>query len=69
MISFIELQTMIILLEREYRPEQRNTPELMISLIKQDFNVEVSENDILNFYGLHEDWERKNRKIEYEDRF
>lgn len=69
MVTFIELQTMIILLEREYRPEQRNTPELMVSLIKKDFDRDVSEEDIINFYGLNEDWERKNRQIEYEYNF
>lgn len=60
-----ELQTMIILIEAEYEPHQRNTPEKLITLISKEFNVDVSTNDILQFYGLSEDYEKISWQIEH----
>lgn len=59
-----ELQTMIILIEGEYEHHHRNTPEKLSKLIKKEFNVDISENEINHFYGLTEDYERINRQIE-----
>lgn len=61
----IELQTMIILIEDKYNRIERNTPEKMSKLILKEFNKRISENEILNFYGLNEDYERQSNQIEY----
>lgn len=60
-----ELQIMITLIEGEYQHHERNTPDKIISLIKKEFDKTVSQVDILNFYGLQEDYEKINWQIEH----
>lgn len=61
----IELQTMIILIEGKYDRSERNAPELMSNLIFKEFNKRISEQEILNFYGLSEDYEEQSYQVEY----
>lgn len=68
-MDFIELQTMIILIEGIYHREDRNTPEKLSELIKLEFEEDVSETEILNFYNLGEDYERITREIENGNRY
>tara|TARA_R110000851_G_scaffold78000_5_gene172058 strand:+ start:1019 stop:1222 length:204 start_codon:yes stop_codon:yes gene_type:complete len=64
-MSNVELKTMIILIEGEYCPEERNMPGKMVALLHKEFGVKLSEQDILNFYGIgFEDYEREGRKYE-----
>jgi len=70
MVNFLDLQTMIILIEGEYNSQDRNTPGKMVSLIKKEFNESIDENDILNFYNISfEDYEQINRNIEYDFKY
>lgn len=63
-----ELRIMIILIEGEYSPGARNMPGKMCQLLKKEFDITVSEQDILNFYGItFDDYEREERK--YENRY
>jgi hypothetical protein len=65
-MSNVELKIMIILIEGEYTPEERNTPSKMNALLLDEFGVKLSEQDILNFYGIgFEDYEREGRKHEH----
>ena len=68
-MNFIELQTAIILIEGEYPREERNTAPKMVALIEKEFGEKISEEDINQFYGLSQDYERINRQIEYESRY
>lgn len=60
-----DLQIMISLIEGEYQQCDRNTPEKMITLIKKEFDKNVSKSDILNFYGLQEDYEKISWQVDY----
>lgn len=60
-----DLKLMIILIEGEYPRNERNTPDKMRELIKKEFEVNVSENEILGFYGLIEDYSHLSREVEY----
>lgn len=64
-MNFEELKTGISLIESKYPHHERNTVIKMISLIKKEFNVNISEHDILNFYNLHEDYKRISDEVEY----
>lgn len=68
-MDFIELQTMIFLIEGIYHKEDRNTPEKMSALILLEFDEIVTEQDILNFYNLGEDYERITREIHYGNKY
>lgn len=69
MCSLTELKTMIILIENEYPPHERNTADLMCKLVHAEFDKHVSEEDILNFYWIGDDYEKINRSVENENRF
>lgn len=60
-----DLELMIILIEGEYPRSERNTPFKMKNLILKEFNISYSEQDILKFYGLVEDYSMQNRQVEY----
>tara|TARA_R110000850_G_scaffold58574_2_gene135858 strand:+ start:390 stop:596 length:207 start_codon:yes stop_codon:yes gene_type:complete len=65
-----ELKIMIILIEGEYPATERNTPGKMASLLDKEFDVIISEQELLDFYGLSfEDWETEERRVEYEIRY
>ena len=62
----VELRTMIILIEGEYPPVERNMPGKMVALLHKEFGVTISEQQVLNFYGItYEDYEREERRYEY----
>lgn len=60
-----ELTVVITLIEGEFARNMRNTPSKLISLIKKEFDTVVSEETILNYYGLNEDYESQSKRIEY----
>ena len=60
---------MIILIEGEYLPHQRNTAKKMSALIQSEFGETVSEYDIEQFYGLNIDYELEERRHESEYRY
>ena len=55
---------MIILIEGEYPRGSRNTSIKMQSLILEEFEIHVSEREILKEFGLIEDYEMESKKIE-----
>lgn len=55
---------MIILIEGEYPRGSRNTSTKMQSLILEEFEIHVSEREILKEFGLIEDYEMESKKIE-----
>lgn len=65
MSQLTDLKLMIILIEGEYPACKRNTPFKMKALLLEEFDVNVSENEILCEYGLIEDYEMENNKVEY----
>ena len=67
--SFIELQVMIQLIEVEYLPQEKSTADKMLIIIKKEFGKVISEQDILHFYNLGEDYEKINREIEHGSNF
>jgi len=59
-----DLHIMIILIEGEYSRESRNTPSKMKALLLKEFEVNVSEKEILFEYGITEDYEIESKRIE-----
>jgi len=60
-----ELEWAISLTEAEYPKEKRNTPEKMSRLIRANFDVKCESQDVANFFGLSENYERESNRINY----
>ena len=60
-----DLQLMITLIEGVHPRQSRNTPSKMVKLIKEEFEEDISESEILNSYGIVEDFSLINRQINY----
>ena len=59
-----ELFDAIALLEKEYKKDDRNTPEKMAKLISSNFDVSCDPRSIRKFFVIDEDFERESLKIE-----
>lgn len=59
-----EIEWAISLMEKEYERQERNTPEKMAELISKDFDVICNPSQIYSFFGLEENYELINKKIE-----
>lgn len=60
-----DLQIMIILIEGEYSREVRNTTLKMKNLLLKEFEINVSESEIMSACGLEENYELESKKIKY----
>jgi hypothetical protein len=58
-----ELEWAISLVEAEFEKKERNTPEKMSEIIKNNFDVKCSPQDILNYFKINEDYERESKRI------
>jgi len=58
-----ELSWAVSLIEAEFKKKERNTPEKMSELIRENFDVKCSEHDILNFFKINEDYDRESNRI------
>lgn len=59
-----ELEWAISLVEAEFKKEERNTPEKMSTLIRNNFDVMCEPGDILHFFKINEDYDRENNRVE-----